>query len=69
MALLKTGISGSANASVGGGAGQNKANAASRFGGGSGGPGGWHPTVLYMLGLIVLEVVVVGWLSNHLLKG
>lgn len=66
MALLKTAVSGSGSASVGTGAGQNKANAAARYGGG---PGGWHPTVLYMLGLIVVEVFVVGWLSNHLLKG
>lgn len=67
MALLKSGVSGSASASVGTGAGQNKANAAGRFGGA--GPGGWHPTVLYMLGLIVAEVLIVGWLSAHLLKG
>lgn len=26
------------------------------------GPGGWHPTILYLLVLIVAEVVVVGWL-------
>lgn len=31
-------------------------------------PGGWHPTVLYMLGLVVLEIVAVGILSRHLLK-
>jgi len=26
------------------------------------GPGGWHPTILYLLGLILFEVVVIGWL-------
>jgi hypothetical protein len=31
-------------------------------------PGGWHPTVLYMLGLVVLEIVAVAFLSRHLLK-
>ena len=31
-------------------------------------PGGWHPTVLYMLGLVVLEIIAVGILSRHLLK-
>jgi len=32
------------------------------------GPGGWHPTVLYMTGLVIAEIVVVGFLSRHLLK-
>lgn len=31
-------------------------------------PGGWHPTVLYMLGLIIAEIVIVAVLSRHLLK-
>jgi len=35
-------------------------------GGGSGGPGGWHPTVLYMIGLVVAEVALVAWISKHL---
>jgi hypothetical protein len=26
------------------------------------GPGGWHPTILYLLLLIVVEVAVIGWL-------
>jgi hypothetical protein len=26
------------------------------------GPGGWHPTILYLLALILAEIVVVGWL-------
>lgn len=29
---------------------------------------GWHPTVLYMLGLVVAEIVLVGLLSRYLLK-
>jgi hypothetical protein len=68
MALLKAGVAGSGSASVGTGASQNAANAAARYGGGSG-PGGWHPDVLYMLGLVIFEVFIVGWLSHHLLKG
>jgi len=31
------------------------------------GPGGWHPTILYMLGLVVAEMVLVAILSRHLL--
>jgi hypothetical protein len=34
----------------------------------SAGPGGWHPTVLYMLALVVIEIVVVGFLSRQLLR-
>jgi hypothetical protein len=34
----------------------------------SAGPGGWHPTVLYMLGLIVLEILIVGFLSRQLMR-
>jgi hypothetical protein len=67
MALLKTAVSGSASASAGTGASANRAGAAARYG--TAGPGGWHPTVLYMLGLIIAEVLVVAWLSAHLLKG
>jgi len=32
------------------------------------GPGGWHPTVLYMLGLVAAEIIAVGVLSRHLLR-
>lgn len=32
------------------------------------GPGGWHPTVLYLLVLVVVEVIVAGFLSRHLLS-
>jgi hypothetical protein len=66
MPLLKTAVSGSANASVGSGASAGKSAAGAR--GGAAGPGGWHPTVIYMLLLIVAEVLVVGILSRHLLK-
>lgn len=30
---------------------------------------GWHPTVLYLCGLLVVEFVVVGFLTRYLLKG
>lgn len=36
--------------------------------GGLAAPGGWHPTVLYMLGLVIAEIVVTGFLSRHLLR-
>lgn len=32
------------------------------------GPGGWHPTILYMLALVITEIVLVGILSRHLLS-
>jgi hypothetical protein len=66
MPLLKTAVSGSANASAGFGSSANRAASAT---GSKPGPGGWHPTVLYMLALIIAEVVLVGFLSRHLLKG
>jgi hypothetical protein len=66
MALLKTGVAGSASASVGTGSTANRAAAAA---GGGGGPMGWHPDVLYMLALIIAEVILVGFLSRNLLKG
>lgn len=38
-------------------------------GGGLGpGPGGWHPTVLYMLALVIAEIIAVGYLTRHLLR-
>lgn len=30
--------------------------------------GGWHPTVLYLIALIVLEIFVVGLLSRTVLR-
>jgi hypothetical protein len=59
------GASGSfkAGASVGQGATANAAGAARMTG-----PGGWHPTVLYMLGLIIIEIIAVGFLSRTLLR-
>lgn len=30
------------------------------------GPGGWHPSVLTMLGLVVAEIAAVAFLSRHL---
>jgi hypothetical protein len=58
--MFKTFIS----ASAGAGAGQS---APITSPGGSG-PGGWHPTVLYMIGLTFAEIVAVALLSRHLLK-
>jgi hypothetical protein len=34
--------------------------------GGGSAPGGWHPTVLYMIGLVVAEIALVAWISKHL---
>jgi hypothetical protein len=34
----------------------------------SAGPGGWHPTVLYMLALVVAEILIVGFLSRQLMR-
>lgn len=64
MAFLKTsaGVSGS----VGAGGSANMANPAM---GGGGTIKGWHPTVVYMLGLIVVEIIVVGFLSRRLFGG
>jgi hypothetical protein len=28
----------------------------------------WHPTIIYMLVLIVAEIIIVGFLSRNLLK-
>lgn len=67
MPLLKTAVSGSANASAGMGYSANRNTAAA--GTAKAGPGGWHPTILYMLALIVIEVLVVGFLSRNLLGG
>ena len=53
------------NAGAGAGSG-GMAPIASPSGGGGNIAGGWHPTVLYMLALIVAEVVAVAWISKHL---
>jgi hypothetical protein len=37
-------------------------------GGSASGPGGWHPTVLFLLCLTLGEIVAVALLSRHLLK-
>jgi hypothetical protein len=36
--------------------------------GGVGSPGGWHPTILYLIVLIVLEMAVIGFLSRTVLR-
>ena len=33
------------------------------------GPGGWHPTALYMLALTIGEIVAVGFITRHLMRG
>jgi len=49
--VFKTFTGGSTGAApVGGASGQVSA------------PGGWHPTILYLGGLIFLEVIVIGFL-------
>jgi hypothetical protein len=63
MAFTKAAFS--AGASVGTGGSANASNPA----GGVGSVRGWHPTVLYMLALIIVEIVVVGFLSRHLFGG
>lgn len=35
--------------------------------GGSGAAGGWHPTILYLIGLVIAEIVVLGFISHKLL--
>ena len=55
------------NASAGAGAGGM--NPIASPGGSSAakaGPGGWHPTVLYMIGLVVAEIVAVAFIAKHL---
>ena len=36
--------------------------------GGVAAPGGWHPTILYLLALVAAEMVILGFVSKHLLK-
>lgn len=55
------------NAQASGGGGMSAI--ASPAGGAVGtGPGGFEPSVLWMLGLVIGEIVAVGFLSRHLLK-
>jgi hypothetical protein len=58
--MLKT-WTGSAGGAMPGASPIGNANAAAPNSGVNA-PGGWHPTILYLLVLIVAEVVVVGWL-------
>lgn len=60
-----TKLSAGATASVGAGGSANAANPAY----GKGSVRGWHPTVLYMLGFIIFEIILVGFLSRHLFSG
>lgn len=34
--------------------------------GNGGSNSGWSPTILYMIGLVILEMIVFGWLSKHI---
>jgi uncharacterized membrane protein YtjA (UPF0391 family) len=36
--------------------------------GGVSGVGGWHPTILYLIGLLILEVFLVGILTRTVLR-
>jgi hypothetical protein len=67
---FKTAVGAQATASVGGSNGPSRrpAVASSPSGGSIAAPGGWHPTVLYMGGLVAGEIVAVAILSRHLLK-
>lgn len=35
---------------------------------GAAAPGGWHPTVLYLIALVAVEFVILGIVSRKLLK-
>ena len=54
------------NASAGAGAGGMNPIASPGGGSGKAGPGGWHPTGLYMIGLGVAEIVAVAFIAKHL---
>jgi hypothetical protein len=32
------------------------------------GPGGWHPTILYMVALVAAEIIAVTLLSRYILR-
>jgi len=53
---------GSAGGAQPGAAPIGSANAAAPNSSGVQGPGGWHPTILYLILLIVAEIIVIGWL-------
>lgn len=51
------------------GSGQATGPVASPQSGGAGaGPGGWHPTILYLLVLVAAEIFAVGLLSRTVLR-
>jgi hypothetical protein len=53
-----------ASAGVSGPGGMQPVSAPSQQGGT--GPGGWHPSVLYMLGLVAAEIIAVWYISKKL---
>ena len=61
--MFKTYLSAAAGAGTSG-----SGTAISSASAGATGPGGWHPTVLYMLVLVAAEILAVAFLSRHLLK-
>ena len=61
--MFKTYVNASAGAGAGG---MNPIASPGGGGGGKAGPGGWHPTVLYMIGLVAAEIALVAWISKHL---
>ena len=58
--MFKTYVNASAGA---GGTGMGPISSPSA---GGGSKSGWSPSVLYMLGLLVAEIVAVGFISKHL---
>ena len=37
-------------------------------GGPAAGPGGWHPTILYLVALLVAEILIAGLLARTVLR-
>jgi hypothetical protein len=57
-----------AGAGMNGGAAGGGGGAPARAATGITSPGGWHPTVLYMIALVIAEMAAVSVLTRHLLK-
>jgi hypothetical protein len=47
---------------------QSPQSAGAGVAGGVGSPGGWHPTILYLIALIFVEMAVIGFLSRTVLR-
>lgn len=59
MALTKATVAAGASENAAGPAGMSRGN---------GTWGGWHPSIVYLLLLVIGEAIIVGFLSRHLLK-